>query len=155
MGNRPCSDQSQPARRCDQLNLLQGVGPPETFSFRAACDGLDELLSQSFCFHKHECNRHQFKRETCDKKTKSENSHVDKNLATPQLPLNLLYNLPVITVVVDENHLKVKERKKGSHDVHIAKEGEFDSMHDLDLIISALFCLFCSQPLQPDEQEIS
>ena len=28
-------------------------------------------------------------------------------------------------------------------------------MHDLDLIISALFCLFCSQPLQPDEQEIS
>ena len=57
------------------------------------------------------------------------NSNVDKNWATPQLPLNLLYNLPVITVVVDENHLKVKERKKGSHDVHIAKEGGFDSMH--------------------------
>ena len=97
-------------------------------------------MSQSFCFH----NRHQFKRETCDKKTKSENSHVDKNLATPQLPLNLLYNLPVITVVVDENHLKVKERKKVSHDVHIAKEGGFDSMHDLDLIL--VHCFVCFVP---------
>ena len=72
------------------------------------------------------------------------NSNVDKNWATPQLPLNLLYNLPVITVVVDENHLKVKERKKGSHDVHIAKEGGFDSMHDLYLIL--VHCFVCFVP---------